>query len=228
MFLGKNLQFLRRMHNRMTQEELAEKLSVSRQTVSKWELDAMMPEMDKVLEICALFGCTIDTLVREDMCISEEALSNIRTETLPAFRYVRYTVISPEPEDDALDHTRKWALKYQDLAPRLIGWDFPFLSQEQINVYHLHGYTAAWVLKDGCVPDCAPVLTQPQTRYAAVTITRPFDAPFRIIPNAYKTLVYYMQVNGLNHTKQKDIIDCFEYSYEKDGTPYMDVYIALE
>lgn len=38
MSVGKNLQFLRKMKD-LTQEELAEKLAVSRQTVSKWELD---------------------------------------------------------------------------------------------------------------------------------------------------------------------------------------------
>ena len=39
MSFGQNLQFLRKMRNGMTQEDLAEKMSVSRQTVSKWELD---------------------------------------------------------------------------------------------------------------------------------------------------------------------------------------------
>ena len=43
MGFGQNLQFLRKMRNKMTQEELAEKLGVSRQTVSKWELDAVYP-----------------------------------------------------------------------------------------------------------------------------------------------------------------------------------------
>ena len=43
MSFGQNVQFLRKMHNKMTQEELAEKLGVSRQTVSKWELDAAYP-----------------------------------------------------------------------------------------------------------------------------------------------------------------------------------------
>ena len=44
MSFGQNLQFLRKLRNKMTQEELAEKLGVSRQTVSKWELDAACPD----------------------------------------------------------------------------------------------------------------------------------------------------------------------------------------
>ena len=39
MSFGQNLQCLRKIRNKMTQEELAEHLNVSRQTVSKWELD---------------------------------------------------------------------------------------------------------------------------------------------------------------------------------------------
>lgn len=49
MRFGQNLQFLRKMHYGMIQEELAEKMGVFRQTVSKWELDMAYPEMDKVM-----------------------------------------------------------------------------------------------------------------------------------------------------------------------------------
>ena len=51
MSFGKNLQYLRQLSANMTQETLAEKLNVSRQTISKWEMDAANPEMDKALEI---------------------------------------------------------------------------------------------------------------------------------------------------------------------------------
>ena len=56
MSLGKNLQFLRKMRNKMTQEQLAEKVGVSRQTVSKWELDMVYPEINKLVELCNLFS----------------------------------------------------------------------------------------------------------------------------------------------------------------------------
>lgn len=63
MSLGENLQFLRKNAG-VTQEELAEKLEVSRQSVSKWEADASFPEMDKIIALCDMFGCTMDTLVK--------------------------------------------------------------------------------------------------------------------------------------------------------------------
>ena len=38
-------------------------------------------------------------------------------------------------------------------VPRVIGWDFPNLSQEQINVFNMHGYTAALIMPDGVLPE---------------------------------------------------------------------------
>ena len=77
MSFGQNLQFLRKMGNGMTQEELADKLGVSRQTVSKWETDMVYPEINKLVEICNLFSCSMDELVRENMKINDEAYSDI-------------------------------------------------------------------------------------------------------------------------------------------------------
>ncbi len=47
----------------MNQEEFATKIGVSRQSVSKWELDKAYPDLDKLVDICALFGITLDELV---------------------------------------------------------------------------------------------------------------------------------------------------------------------
>ena len=57
MGFGKNLQFLRKMRNRMTQEELAEKMEGSRQTISKWELETAFPELEKGILLSLLFSC---------------------------------------------------------------------------------------------------------------------------------------------------------------------------
>lgn len=61
-----NLQHLRATRN-MTQEQLAMLLGVSRQSVTKWEAEKSYPEMDKLIKICQLFGCTLDDLVTGDL-----------------------------------------------------------------------------------------------------------------------------------------------------------------
>lgn len=220
MSFGKNLQFLRHLRGDMTQEDLAEKMKISRQTVSKWELDAAQPEMDKAIELCRVFNCSLDGLFRGDMAAWGRVYTNLRVETVPAFRYVKYTVISSNPEGDAAGRIVSIARSCGVENPRVIGWDFPNVSQEQINVFHLHGYEAAWVLPDGVVPPDAEIHGQAAHKYAAVHIEKPFEDPFVTIPNAYKTLVEYMRVNGLEHIK-KNVIPCFE-----TGGESMDIYMA--
>ena len=66
MTFGENLQFLRKRAN-MTQEDLAEKMEVSRQSVSKWESNSSYPETEAILRLCDLFRCDMDTLLRGDV-----------------------------------------------------------------------------------------------------------------------------------------------------------------
>lgn len=153
MSLGKNLQYLRRLRKNMTQEDLAEKLSVSRQTVSKWEMDSALPEMEKAIELCRIFNCSLDNLFREEMDKRMDAYSNLRVEEVEGFSYVEHTVISNDPEADALSWIDRLSEKNGVTNPRVIGWDFPNISVEQMNVYHMHGYTAAWVLPVGIQPE---------------------------------------------------------------------------
>ncbi len=222
MSFGKNLQYLRQLHANMTQEALAERLNVSRQTVSKWEVDAANPEMDKALELCRVFNCTLDQLFREEMDKRSSAYTNLRVEQMPGFRYAEHTVISTSPEADALERVFKYAKDSGIEHPRVIGWDFPHLSAEQTNVYNMHGYTAAWILPDGITPEGLDIKEQGPHAYAAIHIDRPFDNPFVTIPGAYHTLGDYMRTNGLKHVEH-GVIPCFETAGDS-----MDVYLACE
>ena len=61
-----NLQYLR-AERRMTQEQLAMLLGVSRQSVTKWEAEKSYPEMDKLIKMCQIFECSLDDLVTGDV-----------------------------------------------------------------------------------------------------------------------------------------------------------------
>lgn len=64
-----NLQLLRQKQG-MSQEVLAEKLGVSRQSVSKWESAAAYPEMSTLITLCELFHADLDTLLRGNVATS--------------------------------------------------------------------------------------------------------------------------------------------------------------
>ncbi len=64
MSLGTNINRLR-MKCGMSQDALAEKLGVSRQSVSKWETDGAVPELEKLVRLAELFGVSLDELVRD-------------------------------------------------------------------------------------------------------------------------------------------------------------------
>ena len=222
MSFGKNLQYLRQLSSNMTQEALAEKLNVSRQTISKWEMDGANPEMEKALEICKIFNCSLDNLFREEMDKRSDAYSDLRIEDVAGFCYIEHTVISTEPESDAISRMYKIAKENGIDKPRVIGWDFPNLSQEQINVFNMHGYTAALILPDGIAPAGLKIKKQPAHKYVAIHIDRPFVNPFVTIPGAYHTLNDFMRTNGLVQAGD-EVIPCFE----TDGES-MDVYIACK
>ena len=56
--ISKYLQLLRKKHN-FTQDELAKRLDISRQAVSKWETGAAIPDLEVLLKISKLYGITI-------------------------------------------------------------------------------------------------------------------------------------------------------------------------
>ncbi len=77
MTLGEKITHLRNSAN-MSQEVLADKLNVSRQSVSKWEMDQALPQIDKVLLLCQIFNISTDELLYDKITInrSKEGKAN--------------------------------------------------------------------------------------------------------------------------------------------------------
>ena len=65
MKFNEKLVMLRKQHN-LSQEQVAEKLGVARQTISKWELGETTPEMDKLIIMSELYNITLDELMKEE------------------------------------------------------------------------------------------------------------------------------------------------------------------
>ena len=80
MKFGDNLKSLRKL-KKISQEQLAEKVGVSRQSVSKWETGEAYPEMSNILALCSIFHCNINDLVNEQLIdldsLDEEIKMNV-------------------------------------------------------------------------------------------------------------------------------------------------------
>ena len=80
MKFGDNLRQIRK-NKKMSQEQLADRVNVTRQSVSKWENGESYPEMNNILELCKIFNCKLNDLVHTDMTdissLDEEIVMNV-------------------------------------------------------------------------------------------------------------------------------------------------------
>lgn len=124
MTLGEKISGLRKKHN-YTQEQLADILGVSRQSISKWESDIAYPETDKLIKMGRLFDCSMDYLLVEEC-------------TDPAGRMAEKQTTSWREIKEALCKERK--------SERLV-WGLP--------LYHIgrnaHGFFAVGVRARGVI-----------------------------------------------------------------------------
>lgn len=74
MNVGEKIKKIRKMAG-MTQEELAEKMNVSRQTISKWEKEISSPDLESAIALCELFEISLDDLVKGEQSVKEEKIS---------------------------------------------------------------------------------------------------------------------------------------------------------
>ena len=84
MNFGENLRLLRKS-SKMSQEVLAEKLGVSRQSVSKWEVGSAYPEMTNITALCSIFHCNINDLINENI-IDVDSFDEVTKEDIVKFK----------------------------------------------------------------------------------------------------------------------------------------------
>lgn len=90
----------------MSQEELAEKLGVSRQSVSKWEGAQSAPDLNRILQLSQIFGVTTDYLLKDEIDIPETVQAEEVYTDAPALRRV-----SMGEANSFLEENRKNALR---------------------------------------------------------------------------------------------------------------------
>lgn len=81
MKVGKKIYELRKLSG-MTQEQLAEKLNISRQTLSKWENETSIPDVESVVRLSLLFHTSLEELLLEEEGRAEESKTQITLEDM--------------------------------------------------------------------------------------------------------------------------------------------------
>lgn len=99
MDLGEKLYELRRTKN-LSQENVAEQLNVTRQTISKWETNQSTPDFDKIVPLCELYGITPNELLTGEK--PEEKNNNIEGEE----NNIKKNLFSRGKDDDYENMTR--------------------------------------------------------------------------------------------------------------------------
>lgn len=94
MDLGKRLLELRKSR-KLSQETVAKRLNVSRQTISKWETDQSVPDIDKILPLCELYDITADELLTGNTIIKTKTTTPKKT-TKKKAKVVKKPVIVEE------------------------------------------------------------------------------------------------------------------------------------
>ena len=114
MSLGSNLSDARKKKG-LSQEAVAEKLGVSRQTISKWETDETLPDIRQSKHLALLYGLTLDELIAFDLEVQEiqEVIDRTREEV-----------------SDKIDWTKAWSKKYPILAQYQREVEIPLYASE--------------------------------------------------------------------------------------------------
>lgn len=85
MTTGQKLSALRKEKG-ITQEQMADLLKVSRQSVSRWEMDVAFPETEKLIKLSRLLGCSIDFLLNNDV---QELENRPEPVAMDCFNFIR-------------------------------------------------------------------------------------------------------------------------------------------
>ncbi len=139
MNLGNNL-FQARKKASLSQEIVAEKLGVSRQTISKWETDETVPDIYQSKKLAKLYHLSLDELIEFDVDLKEieDVIKNTN-----------------EEKEAKIDWTNAWSKKYPVLATYQKEVDikkYAFQMREMLdnlkNQYHYNNLDSMLVLKD--------------------------------------------------------------------------------
>lgn len=193
MTTGEKLTLLRKEKN-ITQEQLAEILNVSRQSVSRWEQDAAFPETDKLILLSRLFACSIDFLLSNDRYEEDSQPSPSVTDCCRFIRNCGYFFLATSVDDQP--RLRPFGMLYSNDRALFMATDKrKNVYSELINnahvaigAYNLH--TEKWIrINAKAIPETSiPIMEEMMNTYPSLkqkyqNETEMFLAIFKLLIN---------------------------------------------
>lgn len=126
MTIGEKIIELRKKEN-LTQEKLAEKLGVSRQTICNWESDSTSPDIKQAKELTQIFKISLDDLLSNDTEVECKKEKDILKDLINEECY-----LDIESNDYRLNYTQK--AKIIDVTPEFIKIEFKYMKDTIIKL----------------------------------------------------------------------------------------------
>ena len=180
MKIGKNITALRCRYG-ISQEQLAEKIQVSRQSVSKWEMDQALPQIDKVLLLCKFFGVSADALLSQRFDADSDSFEKKKKNKYFGTDGFRGEVNRDLTSDQAYRVGRFLGWYFSSLSGKRPGKDRPKIvigKDTRRSSYTLEYAIAAGITASGADAYMLHVTTTPGVSY--VTRTDQFDCGIMI------------------------------------------------
>ena len=198
MTLGETIRTLRKQNN-MSQEQLAEKLDVSRQSISLWEKDSTQPTIDNIITLSDVFGVTVDKLLKSNEPLEKEEPSKANEE--PAV-------------SNNNGNKKRFIIAALDVVVLAVGiyitWFFRNGSADFLNVLDLH-FNRGAVFFIECLPVAFGVLSALWLLTSILVFVK--KKPFKIIKTVIIMLVLMLFIAGnvagglIDNARQKEAQD---------------------
>lgn len=159
----------------------------------------------------------------------KDYLSDVKYVTLEEMKVISGIRQGMEPEEDIISTMMTFANDHKINFKRTFGFDSPV--DESLAEKGGRGYEF-WLAVDEDVKEVVDksefdLKLIPSYKYVTLRITEPFEDPMVKIPNAWKSLVAWLEENVEETLRGGTCLDCLEEVLEIDGKTYMDIFIPI-
>jgi len=164
---------------------------------------------------------------KEWILMIKDYLSDISYENIGPLTVLSGVKVSKEPEEEIIEKMHTWKERHGVKSSRAFGFDSPVSEEEAGKGYRGYEY---WLVLDEKIDIETgefELKEIPAYKYATLRITDPFENPMEKIPNAWKSMVAWLEENITEILDIEQKLDCLEEVVEIDEVTYMDIFVPI-